>query len=140
MCIRDRSNNRSLQARQRLKIMETSNSGFDIAQKDLELRGPGDFFGIRQSGLPEFKLANLLTDVNVLKETQDAVKDILKEDRNLSKHIPLKKELFDKYLDEYNQAKKLYEEKWGPLTLDSEANKGKVWKWQKGWPFEGMGK
>ena len=38
------------------------------------------------------------------------------------------KELFDKYLDEYNQAKKLYEEKWGPLTLDSEANKGKVWK------------
>lgn len=50
------------------------------------------------------------------------------------------KELFDKYLDEYNQAKKLYEEKWGPLTLDSEANKGKVWKWQKGWPFEGMGK
>ena len=92
-----KSNNRSLQARQRLKIMETSNSGFDIAQKDLELRGPGDFFGIRQSGLPEFKLANLLTDVNVLKETQDAVKDILKEDRNLSKHIPLKKELFDKY-------------------------------------------
>ena len=50
------------------------------------------------------------------------------------------KELFDKYLDEYNQAKKLYEEKCGPLTLDSEANKGKVWKWQKGWPFEGMGK
>ena len=48
--------------------------------------------------------------------------------------------LFDKYLDEYNQAKKHYEEKWGPLTLDSEANKGKVWKWQKGWPFEGMSK
>ena len=92
-----KSNNRSLQARQRLKIMETSNSGFDIAQKDLELRGPGDFFGIRQSGLPEFKLANLLTDVNVLKETQEAVKDLLKEDRNLSKHITLKKELFDKY-------------------------------------------
>lgn len=92
-----KSNNRSLQSRQRLKIMETSNSGFDIAQKDLELRGPGDFFGIRQSGLPEFKLANLLTDVNILKETQEAVKELLKDDRNLDKHIVLKKELFNKY-------------------------------------------
>ncbi|MDD3304162.1 MAG: ATP-dependent DNA helicase RecG [Clostridia bacterium] len=92
-----KSNNRSLQSRQRLKIMESSNSGFEIAQKDLELRGPGDFFGIRQSGLPEFKLANLLTDVNVLKETQDAVKELLEEDRNLEHHIQLKKELFNQY-------------------------------------------
>lgn len=92
-----KSNNRSIQSRQRLKIMETSNSGFDIAQKDLELRGPGDFFGIRQSGLPEFKLANLLTDVNVLKETQEAVKELLKEDRSLNNHKNLKKELFDRY-------------------------------------------
>lgn len=50
------------------------------------------------------------------------------------------KELFDKYLNEYNKMKNFYEEKCGPLTLDSEANEGKVWKWQKNWPFEGMGK
>ena len=75
-----KSNNRSVNARERLKIMEKSNSGFDIAEKDLELRGPGDFFGIRQSGLPEFKLADLLKDVTILKQTIDAAKQILQED------------------------------------------------------------
>ena len=68
----------------RLKIMESSNNGFVIAEKDLELRGPGDFFGIRQHGLPEFKLANLLKDINVLKLATDAAKETLEKDPKLS--------------------------------------------------------
>ncbi len=78
-----KSNNRSAISRERLDTMRKSNDGFYIAKKDLELRGPGDFFGIRQSGMPEFKLANLLTDTKVLEKTQEAVKDILKNDKNL---------------------------------------------------------
>ena len=92
-----KSNNRSQNARERLKIMEKSNSGFDIAQKDLELRGPGDFFGIRQSGLPEFKLADLLKDVTILKQTVEAVKEMIASDPNLTKNPNLKKVFMEKF-------------------------------------------
>ncbi len=96
-----KSNNKSIKSRERLKIMEKSNNGFDVAQKDLELRGPGDFFGIRQSGLPEFKLTNLLTDIKVLQNAQVAAKELLEEDKYLEKeeNNKLKKELYDKYGD-----------------------------------------
>lgn len=94
-----KSNNRSTHARERLKIMEKSNNGFEIAQKDLELRGPGDFFGIRQSGLPEFKLADLLKDVTILKQTTEAVKELLKEDETLEKHEKIKEALERKFGD-----------------------------------------
>ena len=94
-----KSNNRSVNARERLKIMEKSNSGFDIAEKDLELRGPGDFFGIRQSGLPEFKLADLLKDVTILKQTIDAAKELLQDDEKLEKHPLLKQALVNKFGD-----------------------------------------
>ena len=94
-----KSDNRSVKARERLKIMEKSNNGFEIAQKDLEVRGPGDFFGIRQSGLPEFKLANLLRDINVLKDSQEAAKSLILEDKYLEKkeNKGIKKELFTKF-------------------------------------------
>jgi ATP-dependent DNA helicase RecG len=63
-------------SKQRMEIMVKSNDGFVIAEKDLELRGPGDVFGVRQHGLPEFKIANLYRDMEVLKEVQKAVKVI----------------------------------------------------------------
>lgn len=96
-----KSNNKSVTSRERLKIMEKSNSGFDVARKDLELRGPGDFFGIRQSGLPEFKLADLLKDIKVLENAQKAAKELLKEDKYLEKteNTALKKELYEKFGD-----------------------------------------
>ncbi|MDF2685604.1 MAG: recG, partial [Clostridia bacterium] len=50
--------------------------GFAISQKDLELRGPGDFFGSRQHGLPEFKIANLTRDMSILKDVQETAKTI----------------------------------------------------------------
>lgn len=70
---------------ERLKIMEKSSSGFVVAEKDLELRGPGDFFGNRQSGLPTFKIADLLRDVKLLKEATEASKEIIQRDPLLEK-------------------------------------------------------
>ena len=94
-----KSNNKSAIARQRLDIMRRSNDGFEIAQKDLELRGPGDFFGVRQSGMPEFKLANLLTDTKILESTQEAVKTLIEEDRTLSlpQNSKIRNALYNKY-------------------------------------------
>ena len=57
--------------------MKATNDGFLIAEKDLALRGPGDFFGTLQHGLPAFKIADIGRDLAVLKETQEAAKYIL---------------------------------------------------------------
>lgn len=72
--------NKSELSRQRMEIMVKSNDGFVISEKDLELRGPGDIFGIRQHGLPEFKIANLYRDMDILKEVQKVVKGIIDGD------------------------------------------------------------
>ena len=69
--------------KKRLKIMEESTDGFVIADTDLKLRGPGDFFGTKQHGLPEMKIANLYTDAKVLKEAQKAAKRLLEIDPTL---------------------------------------------------------
>lgn len=66
--------------KQRMEIMQQTNDGFVISEKDLELRGPGDFFGTMQHGVPEFKVANLFTDMEILKEAQAAAKKLLQED------------------------------------------------------------
>ncbi|MCX7774168.1 MAG: ATP-dependent DNA helicase RecG [Clostridia bacterium] len=68
-------------SRQRMEIMTKSNDGFVISEKDLELRGPGDVFGVRQHGLPEFKIANLYRDMEILRSVQGVVKEIV--DKNL---------------------------------------------------------
>lgn len=58
-------------AKERLRVMTETNDGFEIARRDLELRGPGDFFGTKQSGLPEFKLADLVNDFETLELARD---------------------------------------------------------------------
>jgi ATP-dependent DNA helicase RecG len=63
---------RSPIGKKRLETLRDSTDGFFIAEKDLELRGQGDFFGVRQHGLPEFKIANLYTDLEVLGEASKA--------------------------------------------------------------------
>lgn len=97
-----KTNNRSQTCKERLSIMEKSNDGFKIAEKDLELRGPGDFFGIRQSGLPEFKVANLLKDINILKLTQVAAKELMQEDPKLEldKNKYIKKIIYSRYSEQ----------------------------------------
>lgn len=71
--------------RQRMDIMQKTNDGFVISEKDLELRGPGDFFGTMQHGVPEFKIANLFTDMEILKEAQEAARELLEEDPMITK-------------------------------------------------------
>lgn len=54
-----------------MKIMTETNNGFILSEKDLELRGPGEVFGFRQSGLPQFAIADLVTDSNILEVARD---------------------------------------------------------------------
>ena len=69
------SQNKNPQTKSRLKAFCQTNDGFKIAEEDLRLRGPGDFFGARQSGLPAFRVANLSCDLETLKQAQEASKD-----------------------------------------------------------------
>ena len=66
------SRNRNPETQQRLKALCKTTDGFKIAEEDLKLRGPGDFFGSRQSGLPAFRVADLSFDLAALKEAQAA--------------------------------------------------------------------
>lgn len=72
-------------AKERIKVMCDTNDGFRISEKDLELRGPGEFFGTRQHGLPEMKIGNFFTDMEVLKETQIVAAEIINDDPLLNK-------------------------------------------------------
>ena len=78
------SDSKNKVTKKRLQIMEESTDGFVIAETDLKLRGPGEFFGTKQHGLPEMKIANLYTDAKVLKEVQACVGKLLKMDPSLS--------------------------------------------------------
>ena len=71
--------------RKRMQVMTQTNDGFIISEKDLELRGAGDFFGTMQHGLPEFKIANLFEDVDILKQVQLIATKILEKDPKLEK-------------------------------------------------------
>ena len=79
------SGNSGKDTMERLDIMNRSNDGFYIASEDLKLRGPGDIFGVRQSGELEFKLGDIFTDANILKQVSEEVNRILDEDPRLDK-------------------------------------------------------
>lgn len=85
---------------ERLDILNRSNDGFYIASEDLKLRGPGDFFGMRQSGDLEFKLADIFTDADLLKTVSEEVNALLEQDPELAgeEHLELKKRI-GQYLD-----------------------------------------
>ena len=71
--------------RQRMNVMKSTNDGFIISEKDLELRGTGEFFGTRQHGIPEFKIANLFEDIKELKLVQTIAIQIIEKDPKLEK-------------------------------------------------------
>lgn len=85
----------------RLAIMEQTNDGFIIADEDLKLRGPGEFFGIRQSGFLKFRIANLLTDGPIIRKARDVAFTIAKSDPNLMQenHKNIRKTFMDEYAD-----------------------------------------
>lgn len=85
----------------RLKTMEETNDGFKIAEADLKLRGPGDFLGTKQSGLPDFKVADIVEDQFILTQAKEKAHELIGQDANLnqSEHQSLKK-IFEPYFKE----------------------------------------
>ena len=70
-------------ARERLDALVRSTDGFVIAEEDLRIRGPGEFFGFRQWGMPEFRVANLLRDAELLQQAREEALALLKQDPQL---------------------------------------------------------
>lgn len=85
-------------ASERLEILNHSNNGFEIANEDLKLRGPGDFFGVRQSGDMEFKLGDIYSDASILKTAADMVNRIEDGEIEVSDE---EKQRLDEYIDKY---------------------------------------
>lgn len=87
--------------RERMKVISSTNDGFIISEKDLELRGSGEFFGTRQHGIPEFKIANLFEDITLLKQAQGIAIEIIDKDPTLEKkeNASLKKLVDEKFKD-----------------------------------------
>lgn len=77
------SGNKSKKTKDRLEILNKTNDGFKIAEEDLKLRGPGDFFGVRQSGDFDFGIADIYTDAKVLKSASEAAGEVLDKDPEL---------------------------------------------------------
>ncbi len=92
-------NTKSGVAKERMQVMCETNDGFKISEKDLEIRGPGEFFGTRQHGLPEMKIGNFFTDMEILKQTQTEAEIILKSDPFLKapEHRLLSKSITDTF-------------------------------------------
>ena len=86
--------------KERMKVISSTNDGFVISEKDLELRGSGEFFGTRQHGIPEFKIANLFEDIGMLKLVQSISMEIINKDTYLEK-------------EENKRLKKLVDNKFG---------------------------
>ena len=86
-------------SKERMKVMCSTNDGFIISEKDLELRGSGDFFGTAQHGVPELKIANLFEDIPVLKEVQQIATSVMNDDPRLEqeKNFRLKKLIEEKF-------------------------------------------
>jgi ATP-dependent DNA helicase RecG len=85
----------SEESRNRTMIMQETSDGFKIAEADLEIRGPGEFLGTRQSGLAGFKLANLVRDIDILSEAREAAFGLLYQDPELKspQNAHLRKEI-----------------------------------------------
>ncbi len=92
------------EARTRLRTLTTTSDGFKLAEKDLELRGPGELYGIRQAGLPDFKIADILRDQKILEAARAEAFSLVKIDPslNLSQHRGLK-ETVDRFLARYGK-------------------------------------
>ena len=86
-------------ARKRLKVMEKTTDGFVLAEEDLAIRGPGDFLGTRQSGLPDFRVASIIRDARILNDAKEDAFDLASRDPLLDKpeHAILKETLFLKW-------------------------------------------
>ena len=92
-------NSKTEVCKERMAIMEETTDGFKISQKDLEIRGPGEFFGTRQHGLPELKVANIFKHIKILKQAQLEARYIIGQDRKLQlkENKKIKEEILYKF-------------------------------------------
>jgi ATP-dependent DNA helicase RecG len=91
---------KSKELKERMKIMVDTNDGFKIADKDLELRGSGEFFGFRQHGLPELKMADIVEDIDLVKRTRDLAKELVESNKIYSQENSLLKKEVDKFFED----------------------------------------
>src|SRR5699024_8982492 len=96
----------SKEARYRLQKMPETNDGFEIAEADLKLRGPGDFLGTKQSGLPEFKVADIVEDQWILEQAKNAAWQVIDDDPELKQ--PEHKELRKVFIPYFKERKQFY--------------------------------
>jgi ATP-dependent DNA helicase RecG len=87
----------SEEAKRRLKAIESSSDGFKIAEEDLEIRGPGEFFGTKQSGIPDLKIANIIRDIEILETARREAFELADADPSLSHYSMLKEILYSKW-------------------------------------------
>ena len=93
VCVLLSSFKRSEDAEKRLSIMEETGDGFKIAEADLLIRGPGDFLGTKQSGLPQFRFANLIRDARILGQAREDAFELVRADPDLAYYPDLLKEV-----------------------------------------------
>ncbi|MCK5913784.1 MAG: DNA helicase RecG, partial [Desulfuromusa sp.] len=98
-CLLIPSEHYSEDAARRLRVMVQTNDGFRIAEADLEIRGPGDFLGTRQAGLPDFRVASLLKDIRILEDARHEAFEYVKLTNQLSTEAatPVKNELIRRW-------------------------------------------
>nr|WP_278336155.1 ATP-dependent DNA helicase RecG [Clostridium cylindrosporum] len=98
------SDSKTKESRERMKIMTSTTDGFIIAEKDMQLRGFGEFFGLRQHGIFQFKVANLFKDIELLKQTREIAKDIINSCKlELEEYKELGLEVRLKYFEEIDK-------------------------------------
>ena len=90
-------------ARERLETLEMTNDGFKLAEADLRLRGPGQFFGEAQHGLPDLKIADVFRDVEILIQARDTAENFITDDENLKYFVNLRENLALAYGDKFSQ-------------------------------------
>ena len=98
-CILLAHHSRSDDARRRLRIMEETNDGFRIAEEDLAIRGPGEFMGTRQAGLPDFRVANIIRDGRLLNDAKTDAFALVENDPGLERpeHLPLREAMLQRW-------------------------------------------
>jgi ATP-dependent DNA helicase RecG len=93
-------------SKKRLQIMESTSDGFVISDEDLKLRGPGEFFGIRQSGFLKYKIADMVTDGPILRKARQSAFELVKSDPNLNQpeHELIRIRFMNEYQDKLDRA------------------------------------
>ena len=97
------SDSKANEAKERLEILEATNDGFKLAEKDLKLRGPGQFFGEAQHGLPDLKIADVFRDLDILIQARDAAEKFVTDEENLNYFANLRQNLALAYGDKFGQ-------------------------------------